>query len=116
MKILNKIKIAYVYVNDIYAGELCQTDEGYTFQYYTKYLEEHNKPVSLTLGLREELFCSKTLFSFFDGLIPEGLMLQKVKEKWELDYRDRFSLLMVSCNDPIGNVTVLEEKYELSTL
>lgn len=64
--------------------------------------------VSLTLPLRPEPYASKTLFSFFDGLIPEGWLLEVVTRNWKLDSRDRFGLLLVACRDGIGNVRVQE--------
>ena len=65
--------------------------------------------VSLTLPVREEEYTSKTLFSFFDGLIPEGWLLDVVSHNWKLDSQDRFGLLLVACKDPIGNVRIKEK-------
>ena len=75
------------------------------------YLESENaSAVSLTLPLSEEAYSSKTLFSFFDGLIPEGWLLDVVSRNWKINNRDRFGLLLVACKDCIGNVTIMEEK------
>ena len=63
---------------------------------------------SLTLPLKREAYESNTLFSFFDGLIPEGWLLNVVAHNWKLDRRDRFGLLLVACRDTIGNVTIRE--------
>lgn len=100
-------RIGYVYVKNIYAGKLEETDEGYVFTYDKKYIEEHkNSPVSLTLPIRKEPYTSKVLFSFFDGLIPEGWLLDVVLHNWKLNIRNRFGILLVSCKDPIGVVSV----------
>ena len=64
--------------------------------------------MSLTLPLRAEAYESNTLFPFFDGLIPEGWLLNVVTHNWKLDRKDRFGLLLVACRDTIGNVTVRE--------
>lgn len=62
-----------VYIRNVYAGELSETDEGYLFSYDEKYRKrEDASAVSLTMPIRQEPYQSKTLFSFFDGLIPEG--------------------------------------------
>ena len=53
---------------------------------------------------------NKTLFPFFDGLIPEGWMLQVVSRNWKINIQDRFGLLIVSCKDCIGNVSIKEVK------
>lgn len=69
---MEAFRTAYVYVRNIFAGELCETDEGYSFAYDSDYLKRDNaSPVSLTLPLTQEVYTSKTLFPFFDGLIPE---------------------------------------------
>ncbi|MFI3261185.1 MAG: HipA N-terminal domain-containing protein [bacterium] len=104
------LKSANVFVEDIYCGILNQTDEGYSFEYDVEYIEKNKKSISLTMPLSNKLYESKILFPFFDGLIPEGWLLQKVVQKWKLDHKDRFSILLVSSKDSIGNVTVEERK------
>ena len=104
-------RTAYVYVRNRFAGELCETDEGYSFTYDSSYLESEGAgAVSLTLPLSEEAYTSKTLFPFFDGLIPEGWLLSVVSRNWKIDARDRFGLLLVACKDGIGNVSIKEER------
>jgi len=104
-------RTAYVYVRNDFAGFLCETDDGYTFRYDGEYLQsERASAVSLTLPLCEEAYESRTLFSFFDGLIPEGWLLKVVTENWKIDNRDRFGVLLVACKDGIGNVSIREER------
>jgi serine/threonine-protein kinase HipA len=62
------------------------------------------------LPLSETPYVSKTLFPFFDGLIPEGWLLEVVSRNWKLDPQDRFGLLLVACRDGIGNVSVKDRK------
>ncbi len=50
------LRVCNVYVSDILCGKLCQTDEGYTFNYLNDYLNNYNKPVSLTLPLSSDVF------------------------------------------------------------
>ncbi len=100
-------RTAYVYVRDTFAGALKETDYGYSFIYDDEYLKNKNaSPVSLTLPIQNEEYTSKTLFSFFDGLIPEGWLLDIVSNNWKIDRKDRFGLLLVACKDPIGNVQI----------
>lgn len=63
---------------------------------------------SLALLLRRESDVSETLFSFFDGLIPEGWLLDIVIRNWKIDVRDRFGLLLVAFREGIGNVRIEE--------
>ena len=70
---MSQFRTAYIYVKNVFAGMLCETDYGYSFVYDTAYLSSGNAvAVSLTLPLTDTEYTSKTLFSFFDGLIPEG--------------------------------------------
>ena len=95
-----------VFVQGRYAGMVEETEDGYSFAYDSGYLEANGPAVSLTIPLREEPFFSETLFPFFDGLIPEGWLLSVVTRNWKLDPEDRFGLLLVSCEDSIGDVSV----------
>ncbi len=102
-------RTAYVYVRDAFAGTLKETDAGYSFVYDETYLTlPSSTHVSLTLPKRKEEYTSKTLFAFFDGLIPEGWLLNVVTHNWKLDPRDRFGILLVACRDCIGNVSIRE--------
>ena len=100
-------RTAYVYVRDTFAGTLKETDFGYSFIYDNDYLESENPTaVSLTLPIQSEEYTSKTLFAFFDGLIPEGWLLDIAEKNWKIDARDRMSLLLACCKDCIGAVGV----------
>ena len=104
-------RTAYVYVRNTFAGILKETDSGYSFAYDTQYLaDENSSAISLTLPKQTEEYTSKTLFAFFDGLIPEGWLLDIVSLNWKIDRKDRFGLLLVACKDPIGNVCIKEIK------
>ena len=104
-------RTAYVYVRDAFAGTLKETDSGYSFVYDSVYLDTENPlAVSLTLPIQKEEYTSKILFSFFDGLIPEGWLLDIVSNNWKIDRKDRFGLLLVACKDPIGNVRIKGER------
>lgn len=108
---MEAFRTAYVYVRNIFAGTLCETDSGYSFSYDKDYLKADNAAaVSLTLPLTEEVYNSRTIFPFFDGLIPEGWLLNVVSRNWKIDTKDRFGLLLIACKDGIGNVSISEEK------
>ena len=108
---MEAFRTAYVYVRKVFAGILSETDFGYSFSYDNDYLKMENAvAVSLTLPLSNEPYNSKILFPFFDGLIPEGWLLNVVSRNWKIDSKDRFGLLLVACKDAIGNVSITEEK------
>lgn len=108
---MEAFRTAFVYVRNVFAGTLAETDSGYSFSYDNDYLKSDNAAaVSLTLPLSDEPYISRTLFPFFDGLIPEGWLLNVVSRNWKIDTKDRFGLLLVACKDAIGNVSITEEK------
>lgn len=96
-----------VLCNGITAGYITEDETGYTFAYDKDYLaKEKPLPVSLTQPLREEPYHNNVMFSFFDGLIPEGWMLNIAERNWKINRRDRMGLLLTCCRDCIGNVSV----------
>jgi len=90
------------------AGILEERDRRYVFAYDSAYLaEEEAHAISLSLPLQEEPYEDKRLFPFFDGLIPEGWLLDIAEKTWKLNPRDRMGLLLACCRDCIGAVSVL---------
>ena len=106
---------AAIKVEDQLAGWLTQDDKGYHFVYDPSYVTLPGaRAVSLTLPLRVAPFTSSVLFPFFDGLIPEGWLLNIAEKNWKLNPRDRMGLLLACCKDCIGVVSV-EEVIEEDT-
>lgn len=102
------MKQAKIFVNSTFAGTLTEDDSGYEFRYDTDYLKSGNaEAVSLTLPLTTHPYRDKVLFPFFDGLIPEGWLLDIAEKTWKISDRDRFSLLLACCKDCIGNISVV---------
>jgi serine/threonine-protein kinase HipA len=98
---------AEIFVDSEKAGILQETETGYLFEYDSDYLAKSNSaPVSLTLPLSVHSHESNVLFPFFDGLIPEGWLLDVVEQTWKVNPKDRMGILLVSCRDTIGNVSV----------
>lgn len=107
-------RLGFVYFKEQFCGVVEETDAGYSFAYDYLYLANKNKQaVSLTLPLTDETYYSKTLFAFFDGLIPEGWLLDIAEKNWKINYKDRMGLLLVCCKDCIGAVSVVEHHEKL---
>lgn len=67
---------AKIYNYNLFAGILTEDENGYTFQYDADYLlSDDAQTISLTLPLTDKPYIEKILFPFFDGLIPEGWLL-----------------------------------------
>lgn len=75
-------------------------------------LAQKRQNLYLTLPLRAEAYTSGVLFPFFDGLIPEGWLLDVALRNTDISMLDRMSLLLACCKDCIGAVSVVEEKGE----
>lgn len=94
---------------DKLAGILTEDENGFHFRYEQAYLESENaEPISLTLPLTDKVFENKVMFAFFDGLIPEGWLLDIAQKNWKLNPRDRMEILLKTCHDCIGAVSIEE--------
>jgi serine/threonine-protein kinase HipA len=99
---------AEIFRKGILAGVLTEDGGEYRFCYDEAYLSrEGAQPVSLTLPLQTEAFVSPVLFPFFDGLIPEGWLLDVALRNTDISILDRMSLLLLCCKECIGSVSVV---------
>jgi serine/threonine-protein kinase HipA len=99
---------AKIFYNNIYAGLLVETNDGeYTFQYDNKYIAQHpTQFITFTMPVRNETYREKRLFPFFEGLIPEGWLLNIASKNWKINPNDRMGLLLACCKNCIGAVSV----------
>jgi serine/threonine-protein kinase HipA len=99
---------AKIYYKDLLAGILTETDGGeYTFLYDQKYAAKYPKQfITFAMPVTEKLYVEKRLFSFFEGLIPEGWLLEIATNNWKLNPNDRMGLLLACCQNCIGAVSV----------
>ena len=99
---------AEIYRKDILAGILTEEGGEYRFCYDEAYLaREDAQPVSLTLPLQTDAYVSPVLFPFFDGLIPEGWLLDVALRNTDISILDRMSLLLLCCKECVGSVSVV---------
>ena len=99
---------AVIKYGEVEAGLLIETDQGeYTFQYNDSYCELYpNLFIAFDLPVTKRVYRSKRLFPFFDGLIPEGWLLNIAATSWKIKSSDRMGLLMACCKNTIGAVSV----------
>lgn len=97
-----------VYYKDHLAGIITETNEGeYVFQYDVQYVKDHADDfITFTMPVREEPYTDKRLFPFFEGLIPEGWLLDIASKNWKINRNDRMGLLLACCKNCIGAVSV----------
>lgn len=78
------MKQGKIYLYDQYVGLLTEDETGFTFAYDADYLASDGaEAVSLTLPLSDEPYHDTVLFPFFDGLIPEGWLLNIAESSWK---------------------------------
>jgi serine/threonine-protein kinase HipA len=101
-----------VYYKDYFAGIITETNEGeYIFQYDEEYVNEHpDELITFSMPVVFEPYNENRLFPFFDGLIPEGWLLDIASENWKINRNDRMGLLLACCQNCIGAVGVVPIK------
>jgi serine/threonine-protein kinase HipA len=103
-------RIGKVFYQTDFAGIISEDEDGYHFQYDAQYLNMANaQAISLTIPLQNKPLYSNILFPFFDGLIPEGWLMDIAIQNWKLNPRDRMGLLLAVCKDCIGAVSIITE-------
>ena len=110
------MKQGKVYIKDVFCGIITESEEGYTFEYDKAYLASDDaRALSPTMPLTEEPYQKEMMFPVFDGLIPEGWLLDVALRNTDISSLDRMSLLLLCCKDCIGAVSVVpvnEESHE----
>jgi serine/threonine-protein kinase HipA len=109
MNEISKYRKAVVYFKDEKAGIIEETGQGYRFAYEQDFAQK-NLPVSVSLPVTSTTYESDKLFPFFLGLLPEGWYLDIVAAKLKIDKGDSFGILLATCKDTIGAVTIEELK------
>jgi serine/threonine-protein kinase HipA len=100
---------AEIYYNDVVAGLLTETDDGeYLFEYNAQYIEHYPKQfLTFTMPVQTKPYTDKRLFAVFEGLIPEGWLLDIASKNWKLNPNDRMGLLLACCRNCIGAISVI---------
>lgn len=99
------MKKAKVFVDGIQAGELQEIERGKDYRFI--YLQGYTGPsVSLTMPKTKLLYEYDRFPPFFEGLLPEGMMLEGLLRYAKIDSHDLFTQLTTVGGDLVGNVTV----------
>lgn len=102
---MRQAKILY---DTTFCGLLTETDDGdFTFNYDENYVKEFpNQFITFTMPVTNETYLDNRLFPFFEGLIPEGWLLDIASKNWKINTNDRMGLLLACCQNCIGAVSV----------
>lgn len=99
------MKRANIFVDDILAGELQEIERGrrYCFIYSKNY---KGPSVSLEMPTSQSVYEFDRFPPFFEGLLPEGIMLEGLLLQAKIDRHDLMSQIIAVGGDLVGNVTV----------
>lgn len=100
---------ADVYLHARHVGVLEEREyrENYVFTYDQNY---QGPPISVAMPVRSDTYEYDRFPPFFDGLLPEGIMLEGLLRQHKIDRGDCFSQLVAVGLDMVGAVTVEESK------
>ena len=99
---MRKVKIL---VGKNQAGFLEEIDPGkkYVFRYDKDY---SGSPVSMTMPITQQEYTFDVFPPYFDGVLPEGVMLEALLKQRKLDRTDLFGQLIAVGHDLVGAVSV----------
>ncbi|MCF2487649.1 HipA N-terminal domain-containing protein [Dyadobacter sp. CY347] len=99
---------ASIFYKELLAGILTETDDGeYLFAYDPSYIAAYPKQfITFTMPVSNQTYKDNRLFPFFEGLIPEGWLLDIASKNWKINQNDRMGLLLACCHNCIGAVSV----------
>lgn len=103
-----------IFYKEIEAGKLTETDDGlYEFRYLPEYIKTYPRQfITFTMPVSDKVYTDKRLFAFFEGLIPEGWLLDIAITSWKINTNDRMGLLLACCRNCIGAVSVIPMEEE----
>lgn len=99
------MKRAKVLVNNIEAGELQEIEKGKSYRFV--YNEDYKgSSVSLEMPTHQRVYEFDRFPPFFEGLLPEGIMLEGLLRQAKIDRTDLLSQLIAVGGDLVGNITI----------
>lgn len=101
------MKKANIYLHGKHAGIL--EEQEYFKKYVFTYDDDYKgNPISVTMPIQKEPYIYSNFPPFFDGLLPEGVLLEGLLKQKKIDKNDFFSQLIAVGNDTVGAVTIQE--------
>lgn len=107
------MKRAKIFIDGKLTGHLVEWKKNHRYEFI--YLQEYDGPsISLTMPLTQRVYSFDRFPPFFDGFLPEGLMLDALLQKAKLDRDDRFEQLLRVGGELVGNITVEKDDESMS--
>jgi HipA N-terminal domain len=103
------MKRAKVFVNNRFVGYLEEIIKGKEYRF--SYLEGYSgDAVSLTMPVSGKVYLFDRFPPFFEGLLPEGAMLEALLKKRKIDADDYFEQLLCVGKEVVGNVSIEKDE------
>lgn len=104
-------RVLDVYLHDILAGKLVQTNDGrLKFSYDENYLTHRDhSAISLSLPLRAAFYEEKAVRAFFSGLLPDDIGRHKLARYLGISEKNPFALLEVVGGECAGALSFYHE-------
>ena len=102
-------RIGYVYFNELFAGIISESVEGFTFVYDSNYIS-FGTPIGYNYPFSQLKYFSSTFFPIFENLVSEGWLLNLQSRLQHLDKSDKFGLLLNNGRDLIGAISIQRDK------
>lgn len=100
-------RVLDVYLHDIYAGRLIQSDVGkLLFTYDTSYVAQERLALSLSLPLRLETYEEDAIRPFFSGLLPEDTACYRLAKYLGVSEKNPFALLEIIGGECAGALSL----------
>jgi serine/threonine-protein kinase HipA len=99
---------ATIFYDAIIVGILTETNDGdFTFEYTKEYINKFpDQFITFSMPVCDKVYRDNRLFPFFEGLIPEGWLLDIATKSWKINQHDKMGLLLACCKNCIGAVSV----------
>jgi serine/threonine-protein kinase HipA len=103
------MKRAKVFVNNKFSGYLEEITKGKEYRF--SYLEGYSGDgVSLTMPVNRKAYLFDRFPPFFEGLLPEGAMLEALLKKRKIDADDYLEQLLCVGKEVVGNVSIEKDE------
>jgi serine/threonine-protein kinase HipA len=101
------VRKAKVFFEDKLSGFLYEDETGKRYRFV--YLPEYDgPPISLTMPISSREYAFNRFPPFFDGLLPEGAMLEGLLRERKLDAKDYFGQLTAVGSELVGAIRIEE--------
>ena len=106
----SRARAGIVFFDGAECGRIEEIESRSRFTYSAEWIAKRGPPISLTMPVRDAPYVAKGMLPFFENLLPEGWLLELTTTKLKISKDDAFGILLATCADCPGAVTVEPER------